>query len=247
MLPITPRSHINSGAEGEIRTLKCKRVLSALCLPVPPLRQIGDRYRNRTCVNGFAIHCLYPLGQAILFKYLMWMMGFEPIASNLASSRSRPIELHPQTLVRLEGLNLQELVSETSASAYCATAASCRERDSNSQHLMFEISASASCATPAKVRMRGLEPPRTSFSVLRVYRIAPHPHLVHRAGLEPATFGFGNRYSQFHLNYRCNYLFKIQRTYSPISNRHTNTKRRVRDSNSEEGKLGNLRSYCLTN
>ena len=115
-----------------------KRVLSAPCPPVAPLRQIwrslqesnlckwicspspvstrpsdlknlkskGKRqkakgksgirktaplYLKKIKCRPFDI-CLLPFD----FKYLVWMMGLEPTASNLASSRSKPIELHPQ-------------------------------------------------------------------------------------------------------------------------------------------------------
>jgi hypothetical protein len=50
-------------------------------------------------------------------------MGLEPTASNMASSHSSQLSYIHKLWYGWKELNLQQLVSETSASANCATAA----------------------------------------------------------------------------------------------------------------------------
>ncbi len=62
MLPITPRSYLVPKERFELsKKARFKGAVSASCTTSA---NIEDRYRNRTCVNGFAVHRLFPLGQA---------------------------------------------------------------------------------------------------------------------------------------------------------------------------------------
>ena len=74
MLPITPYSLVelwcrrrdSNSQDAEFKSAAYASSATSACNPLPTGRGtvFGGRYRNRTCVDGFAIHRLHPLGQA---------------------------------------------------------------------------------------------------------------------------------------------------------------------------------------
>ena len=154
MLPITPYSCIKlwyRRRDLNSHQMRFKRIVSANCTTSvnskngseyrlqavtifkrPPgggtqnLQNFGGRYRNRTCVDGFAIHRLFPLGQAtgkIRRRKVRSKDSSQHFTVNFIYCELRTFLLRTAFWYGWKELNLQPLVSKTSASSCCATAA----------------------------------------------------------------------------------------------------------------------------
>ena len=164
------------------------------------------RQRNRTALTGFAAPRLNPLGQTCKQKRTE---SFELSTSGLEDPRSAQLSYarKNQYPCGWQDLNLQPPASETGASANCATSAYQRinagERIRTFNQTAFEAAAFANYATPAEraedkcgredlnlQQRRSQRRASTSCATSACERTQ-----VRRAGLEPATFGFGGQCS----------------------------------------------------